>query len=185
MAAAQQQAVAQQFSQVGRVEAAQRVAATASSPVSVTEWMDDGFYARTKGLHQRALDELEALRASGGTTSGTVVVTMGDTPLLQGDTLVELVADHEASGRGVTLLTGELPEPTVDGVGFAGVRRQEVMVELRVEELDDPRVGLVQEPLVAGAHPKIDPTHPTAHQSQVAKDDPTTLVLLDLVLGNE
>ena len=54
---------------------------------------------------------LEALRASGGTPSGTVVVTMGDTPLLQGDTLTDLVADHESSGRAATILTGELPDP--------------------------------------------------------------------------
>ena len=54
---------------------------------------------------------LEALRESGGTTTGTVVVTMGDTPLLQGETLAELVADHEATGRAVTILTGELPDP--------------------------------------------------------------------------
>jgi bifunctional UDP-N-acetylglucosamine pyrophosphorylase / glucosamine-1-phosphate N-acetyltransferase len=54
---------------------------------------------------------LEALRKSGGTPSGTVVVTMGDTPLLQGETLADLVADHEATGRAVTILTGELPDP--------------------------------------------------------------------------
>ena len=54
---------------------------------------------------------LEALRAAGGTPSGTVVVTMGDTPLLQGETLADLVADHETTGRAVTILTGELPDP--------------------------------------------------------------------------
>ncbi len=54
---------------------------------------------------------LDALRESGGTLSGTVVVTMGDTPLLQGQTLAELVADHETTGRAVTLLSGELSDP--------------------------------------------------------------------------
>ncbi len=35
----------------------------------------------------------------------------GDTPLLEGSTLVDLVADHEAAGRAVTILTGEVPDP--------------------------------------------------------------------------
>ena len=54
---------------------------------------------------------MEALRRSGGTTSGTVVVMTGDTPLLQGDTLLDLVADHSGAGRAVTILTGEVPDP--------------------------------------------------------------------------
>jgi bifunctional UDP-N-acetylglucosamine pyrophosphorylase/glucosamine-1-phosphate N-acetyltransferase len=40
-----------------------------------------------------------------------VVVMTGDTPLLEGTTLVDLVADHEAAGRAVTILTGELDDP--------------------------------------------------------------------------
>ena len=36
---------------------------------------------------------------------------MGDTPLLRGETLLELVTEHEAGGRAVTVLTGELPDP--------------------------------------------------------------------------
>jgi bifunctional UDP-N-acetylglucosamine pyrophosphorylase/glucosamine-1-phosphate N-acetyltransferase len=44
-------------------------------------------------------------------TDGTVVVMTGDTPLLEGTTLVDLVADHEAASRAVTILTGELDDP--------------------------------------------------------------------------
>src|SRR5690349_23861172 len=44
-------------------------------------------------------------------TDGTVVVMTGDTPLLEGATLVDLVADHEAGGRAVTILTGEVADP--------------------------------------------------------------------------
>jgi bifunctional UDP-N-acetylglucosamine pyrophosphorylase/glucosamine-1-phosphate N-acetyltransferase len=54
---------------------------------------------------------LTALREAGGTTSGTVVVMTGDTPLLQGDTVAALVGDHESSGRSVTILTGEVADP--------------------------------------------------------------------------
>jgi bifunctional UDP-N-acetylglucosamine pyrophosphorylase/glucosamine-1-phosphate N-acetyltransferase len=43
---------------------------------------------------------------------GTVVVTYGDTPLLTGATLLELVATHADRGNAVTVLTGELDDPT-------------------------------------------------------------------------
>jgi bifunctional UDP-N-acetylglucosamine pyrophosphorylase / glucosamine-1-phosphate N-acetyltransferase len=57
---------------------------------------------------------MEALAAAGTTRegiSGTVVVMTGDTPLLQGETLAGLVADHDAAGRSVTILTGEVADP--------------------------------------------------------------------------
>ncbi len=55
---------------------------------------------------------LDALRAATGTTDGVVVVTTGDTPLLEGETLTGLVEAHAAAGdRVVTLLTAELADP--------------------------------------------------------------------------
>jgi bifunctional UDP-N-acetylglucosamine pyrophosphorylase / glucosamine-1-phosphate N-acetyltransferase len=55
---------------------------------------------------------LEALREAAGTTDGVVVVMAGDTPLMEGETLTGLVADHVAAGdRAVTVLTAEVPEP--------------------------------------------------------------------------
>ncbi len=64
---------------------------------------------------------LEALREAAGTTDGTVVVMYGDTPLLQGDTIEALVADHDAEGRAVTVLTGEVADP----FGYGRVLRDE------------------------------------------------------------
>jgi bifunctional UDP-N-acetylglucosamine pyrophosphorylase/glucosamine-1-phosphate N-acetyltransferase len=84
---------------------------------------------------------LEALRASGGTPSGTVVVTMGDTPLLRGETLVDLVADHEATGRGVTILTGELPDP----YGYGRVVRDDdgaVLAIVEEREADEVQAAI-------------------------------------------
>jgi bifunctional UDP-N-acetylglucosamine pyrophosphorylase/glucosamine-1-phosphate N-acetyltransferase len=43
---------------------------------------------------------------------GTVVVTMGDTPLLSGRTLRALIADHVASGCAATVVTATLDDPT-------------------------------------------------------------------------
>jgi bifunctional UDP-N-acetylglucosamine pyrophosphorylase/glucosamine-1-phosphate N-acetyltransferase len=44
--------------------------------------------------------------------AGTVVVTYGDVPLLTGETLRALVADHAAEGNAVTVLTAQLRDPT-------------------------------------------------------------------------
>ncbi len=47
-----------------------------------------------------------------GVQEGTVVVAAGDTPLLDGQSLREFVADHASSGRAVSILTGIVPDPT-------------------------------------------------------------------------
>jgi len=65
-----------------------------------------------EGTAQAVRVGLEALRASAGTTDGVVVVMSGDTPLLEADTLRGLVGDHAGSGRAVTVLTGEVADPT-------------------------------------------------------------------------
>ncbi|HEX5533636.1 MAG TPA: bifunctional UDP-N-acetylglucosamine diphosphorylase/glucosamine-1-phosphate N-acetyltransferase GlmU [Actinomycetales bacterium] len=43
---------------------------------------------------------------------GTVVVTYGDVPLLQPDTLTDLVTTHERDGNAVTVVTAEVADPT-------------------------------------------------------------------------
>jgi bifunctional UDP-N-acetylglucosamine pyrophosphorylase/glucosamine-1-phosphate N-acetyltransferase len=54
---------------------------------------------------------VETLQAEVGAPEGTVVVMYGDTPLLQGETIAALVADHHAGGRAVTVLTAEVENP--------------------------------------------------------------------------
>lgn len=46
---------------------------------------------------------------------GTVLVTMGDVPLLTGRTLLELTARHEQTGAAVTVITAELPDAKAYG----------------------------------------------------------------------
>ena len=77
---------------------------------------------------------LDALRDATGTTDGVVLVTYGDTPLLRGETLSELVAAHTAAGdRAATLLTAELPDP----FGYGRVLRSpDGTVTAVVEEKD-------------------------------------------------
>jgi bifunctional UDP-N-acetylglucosamine pyrophosphorylase/glucosamine-1-phosphate N-acetyltransferase len=43
--------------------------------------------------------------------SGTVLVAYGDTPLLEGESLRAFTADHEAAGRGVSILSGLVANP--------------------------------------------------------------------------
>jgi bifunctional UDP-N-acetylglucosamine pyrophosphorylase / glucosamine-1-phosphate N-acetyltransferase len=54
---------------------------------------------------QVALDQLADL-------TGDVIVTMGDVPLLTGDTLEALLLQHRASRAAATVLTAEVPDPT-------------------------------------------------------------------------
>ena len=54
---------------------------------------------------------LETLQAEAPGFDGTIVVMTGDTPLLEGRTLADLVDDHERARRAVTVLTGEVPDP--------------------------------------------------------------------------
>ncbi|WP_285730012.1 bifunctional UDP-N-acetylglucosamine diphosphorylase/glucosamine-1-phosphate N-acetyltransferase GlmU [Nocardiopsis sp. ATB16-24] len=54
---------------------------------------------------------IEDLGSQGIKLRGTVVLTCGDTPLLRGSTLAELVAAHEEKGNAVTVLSARVPDP--------------------------------------------------------------------------
>ena len=68
-----------------------------------------------------------------GTTSGTVLVTAGDTPMLEGESLRAFVAEHEAAQRAVSILSGRVADP----FGYGRIlRNDEGDVEAIVEEKD-------------------------------------------------
>ena len=69
---------------------------------------------------------------AGAVSGGTVLVTYGDTPLLRGESLRALVADHEAAGRAATILSGIVPEP----FGYGRILRGGAGVTGIVEEKD-------------------------------------------------
>jgi bifunctional UDP-N-acetylglucosamine pyrophosphorylase / glucosamine-1-phosphate N-acetyltransferase len=54
---------------------------------------------------QVALDQLADL-------TGDVIVTMGDVPMLTGETLTALLGEHRATRAAATVLTAEVPDPT-------------------------------------------------------------------------
>jgi bifunctional UDP-N-acetylglucosamine pyrophosphorylase/glucosamine-1-phosphate N-acetyltransferase len=74
----------------------------------------------------------DALAAAAGEIGDgdTVVVTMGDVPLVDGETLTGLIEAHDASGAAATMLTAELEDPA--GYGRV-VRDAEGQVERVVE----------------------------------------------------
>jgi bifunctional UDP-N-acetylglucosamine pyrophosphorylase/glucosamine-1-phosphate N-acetyltransferase len=67
------------------------------------------------------------------TSSGTVLVVYGDTPLLRGDSLRDFAQEHEAAQSAVSVLSGVVDEPF--GYGRI-VRNDEGDVEAIVEEND-------------------------------------------------
>ncbi|RKT78508.1 UDP-N-acetylglucosamine pyrophosphorylase /glucosamine-1-phosphate N-acetyltransferase [Terracoccus luteus] len=83
-----------------------------------------------KGTGRAVECGLEALPAD---LAGTVVVTMGDTPLLTAETLLGLVRAHEDAGGAVTLVASTPPDPT--GYGRV-VRDAEGGVQAIVEQKD-------------------------------------------------
>ncbi len=64
--------------------------------------------------------------------TGDVVVTYGDVPLLTGETLAGLVAEHHAAGNAVTVLTAIVETPT----GYGRIVREHGVVKRIVEEKD-------------------------------------------------
>ncbi|MGA8246586.1 MAG: bifunctional UDP-N-acetylglucosamine diphosphorylase/glucosamine-1-phosphate N-acetyltransferase GlmU [Nocardioides sp.] len=68
-----------------------------------------------------------------GTSSGTVLVVYGDTPLLRGDSLRDFAQEHEAAQSAVSVLSGVVENPF--GYGRI-VRNTEGDVEAIVEERD-------------------------------------------------
>ncbi len=86
---------------------------------------------------------LLALDALGATTTGTVLVLPGDTPLLTSTTLEQLVARHQEIGATATLLTASLDDPT--GYGRV-VRDADGHVREVVEDRDaDDRTRQIHE----------------------------------------
>lgn len=68
-----------------------------------------------------------------GVIHGTVLVVFSDTPMLRGQTLATLAAEHQASGAAVTVLTAKAPDPT----GYGRIIRDEAgQVVGIIEEAD-------------------------------------------------
>jgi bifunctional UDP-N-acetylglucosamine pyrophosphorylase / glucosamine-1-phosphate N-acetyltransferase len=74
-----------------------------------------------------------ALAALPDVLTGTTVVTYGDVPLLDADTLSELLAEHDGSGNAVTVLTAVVPDPH----GYGRILRDDAGDVLGIVEQKD------------------------------------------------
>jgi bifunctional UDP-N-acetylglucosamine pyrophosphorylase / glucosamine-1-phosphate N-acetyltransferase len=92
--------------------------------------IDVALQDRPRGTGHAVLCGLSALPDE---YAGVVVVTSGDTPLLDADTLADLIASHGAASAAVTVLTTTLPDPT----GYGRIlRTQDDEVMAIVEHAD-------------------------------------------------
>ncbi|MFG1930813.1 bifunctional UDP-N-acetylglucosamine diphosphorylase/glucosamine-1-phosphate N-acetyltransferase GlmU [Mycobacterium sp. NPDC048908] len=90
-----------------------------------------------------------ALSALPDDYAGVVVVTYGDVPLLDADTLAGLIAAHRAESAAVTVLTTTLPDPT--GYGRV-IRTQNGEVTAIVEQADASPSQLAIHEINAGVY---------------------------------
>lgn len=80
--------------------------------------------------------------------SGEILVTSGDVPLLQGETLRRLLAAHREQGNAITVLTARVPDPT----GYGRVVRTEGSVSRIVEQADANLDELAVDEINAGVY---------------------------------
>ena len=99
----------------------------------VAPWVDTVVQEEQRGTGHAVRIAMEALASVDALSDGPLIVLSGDTPLLTGDTVRDLVALQVAQGAAATLLTAELEDPT--GYGRV-VRDADGWVDRIVEHRD-------------------------------------------------
>ncbi len=74
-------------------------------------WVGTAVQEEQNGTGHAVRTAVTELHEQGVTLSGTVVLVYGDTPLLRGETLDDLVRAHEGAGNAVTVLSARVPDP--------------------------------------------------------------------------
>ncbi len=83
--------------------------------------------------HRGGTGHATQLALAGITPTGTILVLAGDTPMLTGESLADLVEGHTSGGFTATVLTAEHPEPT----GYGRIVRGDDGSLLRIVEEKD------------------------------------------------
>ncbi len=94
----------------GSVEAARTVVVLGHGHEQVRPILPEGVVVALQESQRGTGDAL--LAAAGVLEDGLALVLAGDTPLVTGEVLLELVAAHEASGADATVLSMELDDPS-------------------------------------------------------------------------
>ena len=99
----------------------------------IAPWVDTVVQAEQLGTGHAVALALEALHAGGMLGSAPLVVLSGDTPLLTGDTVRDLVGAQREAGPAATVLVAELDDPS----GYGRVLRDDSgLVAAIVEDRD-------------------------------------------------
>ena len=115
----------------------------------IAPWADTVVQEQQRGTGHAVRIALSALMAEHALESGSVVVLSGDTPLLRGETVQELLASHVSSGATATLLSAVLPDPA----GYGRVVRDDAGgVERIVEHRDADEVIATIDEINAGMY---------------------------------
>ena len=99
----------------------------------IAPWADTVVQEEQRGTGHAVRIAVEALASAGALTDAPIVVLSGDTPLLTGDTVRDLTAQHAADNAAATLLTAEMVDPA--GYGRV-VRDPQGWVDRIVEHRD-------------------------------------------------
>jgi bifunctional UDP-N-acetylglucosamine pyrophosphorylase / glucosamine-1-phosphate N-acetyltransferase len=106
--------VAHVLAAVGALEPRQVVAVVGHQRELVGPHVEASYPGVVLAVQEEQLGTGHALRVAveaAGTTSGTVVVAYGDTPLLTGESLRVFAEEHEAAQRAVSILSGVVADP--------------------------------------------------------------------------
>lgn len=121
----------------------------------ITAYLDQEHPTALAVVQEQQLGTGHATRAgldgadAAGFVDGTVLVLLGDTPLLRADTVTAFITAHEQSGAAATLMTSILPDPT--GYGRV-VRTATGDVERVVEHRDASPEELALHEVASGVY---------------------------------
>jgi bifunctional UDP-N-acetylglucosamine pyrophosphorylase/glucosamine-1-phosphate N-acetyltransferase len=100
--------------EAGRASSADPIVVVAS-PSTVDEFAESGVAVAVQEQPLGTGDAVRSARAALAGVQGDVLVLSGDTPLLTGDLLAELVATHRREGADATILSTEPPDARLYG----------------------------------------------------------------------
>ncbi|WP_025272170.1 bifunctional UDP-N-acetylglucosamine diphosphorylase/glucosamine-1-phosphate N-acetyltransferase GlmU [Haloglycomyces albus] len=121
---------------VGSIRPQRRVVVVGAAADQVTDYLDQSFPDAETALQAEQNGTGHAVRVALDASpdmTGTVVVTVGDAPLIRAETFQALVDTHEKHDNAATVLTAVVDDPT--GLGRI-VRDSEGKVERNVEHRD-------------------------------------------------
>ncbi|MFC4333681.1 bifunctional UDP-N-acetylglucosamine diphosphorylase/glucosamine-1-phosphate N-acetyltransferase GlmU [Salininema proteolyticum] len=109
---------------VGSIRPDRRIVVVGAAADQVTSYLEESFPSAETAFQAEQNGTGHAVRVAMDAVAdlqGTVVVTVGDAPLIRPETFQAILETHEATGNAATVLTAVVPDPT----GFGRIVRGE------------------------------------------------------------